>query len=206
MVSSGSLGSNSSSSNQQEANNQLSYSGSLLSESAKVMITNIQSLLKTVKTVEDEAQRGTRALESAIDAIHQEIKFNSGSNLISNDDIAKQQQYDSQVNLFSADDLIKSTKQITLATSKAIGAANSLRQEDIIVVANMGRKAVSDLLFVCHNAMVKLAREKRDNLIGSDDANYSQQIMNAGLGCATHYKDLLECIQAVSVLKFKKKP
>ena len=134
LVSSGSLGSSGgTASNQQEAaNNQLSYSGSLLSESAKVMITNIQSLLKTVKTVEDEAQRGTRALESAIDAIHQEIKFNSGSNLISSsDDLAVTNggghKHDS-ANHFSADDLIKSTKQITLATSKAIGAANSLRQ------------------------------------------------------------------------------
>ena len=31
-------------------------------------------LLKTVKTVEDEAARGTRALESSIEAIRQELK------------------------------------------------------------------------------------------------------------------------------------
>ena len=38
------------------------------------MVTNVTSLLKTVKTVEDEAVRGTRALESTIEAIGQEIK------------------------------------------------------------------------------------------------------------------------------------
>ena len=38
------------------------------------MVTNVTSLLKTVKTVEDEAARGTRALESSIEAITQEIK------------------------------------------------------------------------------------------------------------------------------------
>lgn len=38
------------------------------------MVTNVTSLLKTVKTVEDEAARGTRALESTIEAIGQEIK------------------------------------------------------------------------------------------------------------------------------------
>ena len=38
------------------------------------MVTNVTSLLKTVKTVEDEAARGTRALESTIEAISQEIK------------------------------------------------------------------------------------------------------------------------------------
>jgi hypothetical protein len=38
------------------------------------MVTNVTSLLKTVKTVEDEAVRGTRALESTIEAIGQEIR------------------------------------------------------------------------------------------------------------------------------------
>lgn len=42
------------------------------------MVTNVTSLLKTVKTVEDEAVRGTRALESTIEAISQEIKVTSG--------------------------------------------------------------------------------------------------------------------------------
>jgi len=40
------------------------------------MVTNVTSLLKTVKTVEDEHQRGTRALEAAIEAIEQEIRVN----------------------------------------------------------------------------------------------------------------------------------
>ena len=37
-------------------------------------MTNVTSLLKTVKSVEDEATRGTRALESTIEAIGQELK------------------------------------------------------------------------------------------------------------------------------------
>lgn len=37
-------------------------------------MTNVTSLLKTVKTVEDEALRGTQALESSIEAIGQEIR------------------------------------------------------------------------------------------------------------------------------------
>ena len=40
----------------------------------KVMVTNVTSLLKTVKAVEDEHTRGTRALESTIEAIAQEIR------------------------------------------------------------------------------------------------------------------------------------
>lgn len=41
------------------------------------MVTNVTSLLKTVKTVEDEASRGTQALEGTIEAINQEIKVSS---------------------------------------------------------------------------------------------------------------------------------
>lgn len=38
------------------------------------MVTNVTSLLKTVKAVEDEHTRGNRALESTIEAISQEIE------------------------------------------------------------------------------------------------------------------------------------
>lgn len=36
-------------------------------------MTNVTSLLKTVKAVEDEATRGTRALEATIECIKQEL-------------------------------------------------------------------------------------------------------------------------------------
>lgn len=38
------------------------------------MVTNVTSLLKTVKAVEDEHTRGTRALEATVEAIAQEIR------------------------------------------------------------------------------------------------------------------------------------
>lgn len=38
------------------------------------MVTNVTSLLKTVKTVEDEHTKGTSALESTIEAIAQEMR------------------------------------------------------------------------------------------------------------------------------------
>lgn len=37
------------------------------------MVTNVTSLLKTVKAVEDEATRGTRALEATIEFVKQEL-------------------------------------------------------------------------------------------------------------------------------------
>lgn len=38
------------------------------------MVLNVSSLLKTVKAVEDEHTRGTRAMEATVDAITQEVR------------------------------------------------------------------------------------------------------------------------------------
>lgn len=40
----------------------------------QILVTNATSLLKTVKTVENESLRGTQALESSIEVISQEAK------------------------------------------------------------------------------------------------------------------------------------
>lgn len=47
------------------------------------------------------------------------------------------------------EELVRCTKPITLATAKAVAAGNSCKQDDIIVAANMGRKAISDMLTIC---------------------------------------------------------
>lgn len=49
----------------------------------------------------------------------------------------------------SPEELVRCTKPITQATAKAVAAGNSCKQEDVIVAANMGRKAISDMLAVC---------------------------------------------------------
>ena len=49
----------------------------------------------------------------------------------------------------SPDELMRYAKPITTATAKAVAAGNSGRQDDVIAAANMGRKAVFDLLHAC---------------------------------------------------------
>jgi len=49
----------------------------------------------------------------------------------------------------TVDELVRLTRPLTLATAKAVAAGNSGHQDDIIAAANMGRKAVSDLLRGC---------------------------------------------------------
>uniref|UniRef100_A0A669BES7 Talin 2 n=1 Tax=Oreochromis niloticus TaxID=8128 RepID=A0A669BES7_ORENI len=109
-----------------------------LKSAAKVMVTNVTSLLKTVKAVEDEATRGTRALEAAIECIKQELTVSSTS----------------------PEEFTRMTKGITIATAKAVAAGNSAQQEDVIATANLSRKAISDMLTTC-KVLIHTARPKQ---------------------------------------------
>ena len=100
-----------------------------------MMVTNVTSLLKTVKSVEDEHTRGTRALESTIEAIAQEIRSFEGP--------------EAPRGPAGPEDLMRATRPITIATAKAVAAGKSCKQDDVIVAANMGRKAISDMLATC---------------------------------------------------------
>lgn len=42
------------------------------------MVTSVSSLRKTIRSVEDEASRGVRAIESAIDEIKQAVIVSAG--------------------------------------------------------------------------------------------------------------------------------
>ncbi|XP_014254779.1 talin-1 isoform X2 [Cimex lectularius] len=143
-----------------------------LKDSAKVMVTNVTSLLKTVKAVEDEHTRGTRALESTIEVISQEIRAlysTEHSNIPGSPEM-----------------LVRCTKPITLATARAVAAGNSCKQEDIIVAANMGRKAISDMLTVCKRA----AQSAETN-------DLKEKCLQSGQQLAEEYRTLLESVQSV---------
>jgi len=140
-----------------------------LKESAKMMVTNVTSLLKTVKAVEDEHSRGTRALESSIEAIAQEIRAFDSS--------------ESPRQKSEPEDLIRATRPITLATGKAVSAGKSLKQEDIIVAANMGRKAISDMLTTCKQAAYT-----------SDKHEARTKALNSGREVGMQYRELLQLV------------
>ncbi|XP_048001981.1 talin-1 isoform X11 [Leguminivora glycinivorella] len=109
-----------------------------LKHAAKVMVTNVTSLLKTVKAVEDEHTRGTRALESTIEAISQEIE------ILMNPTPPK--------TTATPEELIRCTRQMTVSTAKAVSAGNSNKQDQLTAAANLGRKTVVDLLAACKAA------------------------------------------------------
>lgn len=145
-----------------------------LKDSAKVMVTNVTSLLKTVKAVEDEHTRGSRALESTIEVISQEIRA-----------LHSIEQHGSCTG--SPEMLVRCTKPITQATARAVAAGNSCKQEDIIVAANMGRKAISDMLSVCKGA----AQNAESN-------DLREKCLRAGQQLADEYRVLLQAVQTVT--------
>uniref|UniRef100_A0A668AHE9 Talin 2a n=1 Tax=Myripristis murdjan TaxID=586833 RepID=A0A668AHE9_9TELE len=144
-----------------------------LKGAAKVMVTNVTSLLKTVKAVEDEATRGTRALEATIECIKQELT------LFQSRDIPDKST--------TPEEFIRMTKGITTATAKAVAAGNSARQEDIIHTANISRKAISDMLTTCKQAAYH--PEVNDEV--------RHRALMFGRECTTGYIDLLEHVLLV---------
>lgn len=82
------------------------------------------------------------------------------------------------------EELVRCTKAITMATAKAVAAGNSNRQEDIIQAANMGRKAISDMLIICKGAAYACAE--------TDDLR--NRTIKAGEDVATQYRALLQAI------------
>ncbi|VTJ67776.1 Hypothetical predicted protein [Marmota monax] len=139
-----------------------------LKGAAKVMVTNVTSLLKTVKAVEDEATRGTRALEATIEYIKQELTVFQSKEV--------------PEKTSSPEESIRMTKGITMATAKAVAAGNSCRQEDVIATANLSRKAVSDMLTACKQASFHpdVSEEVRS------------RALRYGTECTLGYLDLLE--------------
>ncbi|XP_046508911.1 talin-2 isoform X2 [Equus quagga] len=144
-----------------------------LKGAAKVMVTNVTSLLKTVKAVEDEATRGTRALEATIEYMKQELTVFQSKEI--------------PEKTSSPEESIRMTKGITMATAKAVAAGNSCRQEDVIATANLSRKAVADMLTACKQA--------------SFHPDVSEEVrtraLRYGTECTLGYLDLLEHVLVI---------
>ncbi|KAF7645360.1 hypothetical protein LDENG_00205950 [Lucifuga dentata] len=137
------------------------------------MVTNVTSLLKTVKAVEDEATKGTRALEATIEHIKQELTVFSSADL--------------PPKTTTPEEFIRMTKGITMATAKAVASGNSCRQEDIIATANLSRRAIADMLHSCKEAAYHPEVSKEVQM----------RALRYGNECASGYLGLLEHVLVI---------
>ncbi|XP_070071261.1 talin-2 isoform X2 [Drosophila takahashii] len=142
-----------------------------LKESARVMVLNVSSLLKTVKAVEDEHTRGTRAMEATVEAISQEIRAMHTPPPVGNTQVGPE-------------DLIRVTMNVTAATAKAVAAGTSNLQADIVSAANLGRRAISDMLIVCRSVAWNCAETEE----------LRSRTLEAGTAVGESYRDLLSGI------------
>ncbi|XP_037955861.1 talin-1 isoform X2 [Teleopsis dalmanni] len=142
-----------------------------LKESARVMVLNVSSLLKTVKAVEDEHTRGTRAMEATVEAISQEIRAMH----------SPPPPGSAQV---TPEDIIRVTKNVTLATARAVAAGASNLQADIVAAANIGRRAISEMLIVCRSVAWNCAETEE----------LRQRTLEAGAAVGESYRELLNGI------------
>ncbi|XP_075988130.1 talin_middle and talin-RS domain-containing protein rhea isoform X2 [Anticarsia gemmatalis] len=136
-----------------------------------VMVTNVTSLLKTVKAVEDEHTRGTRALESTIEAISQEIEV-----LVSPTPPKSSA---------TPEELIRCTRQMTVATARAVAAGNANKQDQLTAAANLGRKTVVDLLVACKGAAH-----------AAETSDLQSRTLESGRSAAEAYRALLTGVLA----------
>ncbi|XP_049882474.1 talin-1 isoform X3 [Pectinophora gossypiella] len=136
-----------------------------------VMVTNVTSLLKTVKAVEDEHTRGIRALESTIEAISQEVEV-----LLSPTPPKSSA---------TPEELVRCTRQMTVATARAVSAGNSNKQDQLTAAANLGRKTVLDLLHACKAAAFT-----------AETAELQARTIEAGREAAAAYRALLQAVLA----------
>eukprot|EP00123_Amoebidium_parasiticum_P019071 comp24336_c0_seq6/m.46161 comp24336_c0_seq6/g.46161 ORF comp24336_c0_seq6/g.46161 comp24336_c0_seq6/m.46161 type:complete len:710 (-) comp24336_c0_seq6:415-2544(-) len=106
---------------------------SVLKNEAKGMVGCIMSLTKTVKSVGDEAARGLRATESAMEAIQAEL------NALDSDQPSRKTDA-------TPEQLVGTTRGVTLAAAKLVSGASSGVQSEVMQCANGMRKAIVDLL------------------------------------------------------------
>merc|ERR1719204_1382465 len=81
---------------------------------------------------------------------------------------------------------LKDTAKIMVTNVPSLLKTVKAEQDDVIVAANMGRKAISDMLVTCKAAAY-----------GSDTPELRQQAVQAGHDVAVQYRELLQLVMHV---------
>ena len=163
-------------------------------DSAKSMVASVTSLLRTVKAVEDEQQRGCRAIEEAIRTIEQELanyEAQCSSQSQANGEggapgSGAEATSSSAASSAGPQELVRVSRPLTMAAAKTVHAGSTGQQDDAIVASNMGSKAVADLL-------------QTSQLVALSASSYQlrSRIQQAARECAQNYKHLIELLYKI---------
>uniref|UniRef100_A0A1I7UEH6 I/LWEQ domain-containing protein n=1 Tax=Caenorhabditis tropicalis TaxID=1561998 RepID=A0A1I7UEH6_9PELO len=156
-----------------------------LKEAARVMVGNVARLLKTVATVEEKNQQGTRAVEAAVEAISFEMRqFEHDLN----EGVAVQTEIRAEHLQQTADHVSEITKRVM----QGVDGQGKPTEEEIIGVANLSRSAVRSLLAVVRTisneadtvqqryAVLDSGRDVADNVKSLLVSLHTQMVKNPG--------------------------
>lgn len=104
-----------------------------LKDKAKVLVTNVTSLLKTVKSVDDERTKNTNLMESTVEAIERDLQGNQFSTSHET----------------TTEEIIQSAKFIDEATKNMLDIVYRGKPKDVTSAVQESRKSVSELLNAC---------------------------------------------------------
>lgn len=104
-----------------------------LKDKAKVLVTNVTSLLKTVKSVDDERTKNTNLMESTVEAIERDLQGNQFSTSHET----------------TTEEIIQSAKFIDEATKSMLDIVYRGKPKDVTNAVQESRKSVSELLTAC---------------------------------------------------------
>lgn len=104
-----------------------------LKDKAKVLVTNVTSLLKMVKSVDDDRTKNTNLMKSTVEEIEKDLK---GNNFVTTHET-------------KTEDVIRSAKYIDETTKSMLDIVNRGKPKDITNAVQESRKSVSELLTAC---------------------------------------------------------
>lgn len=105
-----------------------------LKDKAKVLVTNVTTLLKTVKSVDDERTKNTDIMKSTVEAIEKDLQ---GNMIVSNCETTTEK-------------VVQSAKYINEATKSMLDIVYRGKPKDVTNAVQESHKSVSELLIACH--------------------------------------------------------
>lgn len=179
--------------------------GSNRPDAAKKIVNSVTDLLRTVKSVEDEQQRGCRAIEEAIRLIEQEILYyNSSCTAIHSGNAGTSgsgvRSSGLSADKSTAEEILRVSRPLTMATAKTVQAGSTGQQDDAIVASNMGSKAAVDLLqtvLLVSQTIIEQQQQNSSPQAASQLIELRLRLQDCAKQCVVQYKNLIELLYKI---------
>lgn len=147
-----------------------------LKDKAKVLVTNVTSLLKTVKSVDDERTKHTNLMENTVREIEKDLQENT---FVTNHEI-------------TTEEIIQSAKYINEATKSMLDNVYRRKPKDVTDAVQESRKSVSELLTACHGKNVNEKVLDAGRQVAEEFKHFLTTVLENTKRPSTNTKQILE--------------